>query len=181
MAVTPKALPHSSAQLLEFGLLRIPCASPSPRCPQLKGWQLLMTVIQDYNTNFQITFMSNQVANRATAALHGANEALERIEEECSSGSLIKEVILMTDCLYLIEMMNRHIWTWAERDYQDEQKRKIPNWKPLKRLHEKVLELGGLGIKVGSWRLRKEENSNAEGLALKALHADDQCAGEWEW
>jgi hypothetical protein len=105
------------------------------------------------------------------------NEALERIEEGCSSGTLIKEIILMTHCLYLIEMMNRDIWTWAKRDYQDEHGRKIPNWKLLKRLHEKMLELGGLNIKVDFWRVRNEENSNAEGLALEALHADEQGEG----
>ncbi|KAI1111130.1 ribonuclease H-like domain-containing protein [Nemania sp. NC0429] len=117
-------------------------------------------------------------ALRALQIVH--DPVAEEWEHSITTGKALKRVIVKSDSNYLVQGMTEWISEWLDNGFTNSRSGPVENQDLFKELWGLVQRMGRQkGIEVLFWKVPREENADADGLANAAL--DDPRAATWDY
>ena len=102
------------------------------------------------------------------AELYALSKALDAVEQKFVS-IMVSRLVIITDSMYLIDGLTKHVWEWEYNGYVDEKGIPVVNGKTFKELHRRIGKLERDGKDVCFWAVEREWNAGADELANAAL------------
>lgn len=105
-----------------------------------------------------------------SAELYAMLGALDVVQDLIIAGEDLSHVIIKTNSAYSQKGLSLFIWKWASNGFNNSEGKPVVNGRAFKFLHERVVFLEKeYGVKVSFCLVRKDQNQQADDLAMDSL------------